>query len=489
MATGAGVYVRVSTVGQATKGTSLAGQREVCRRLVSGRGWALAGEYVDRGVSGARWSRPGLDRLLDDVRAGVVSVVVVAGLDRLGRSVRHLLSLLGEWDDVGVGFVSVAEGFDSTAPEGRLLRGVLGAFAEFEREQIVERAGPAGRRWPGRGGGRAGCRPLGGGWPGRAVGVAAAWSSTRRRRPPSGPRWPACWGRAPSPRRPDSSTLLGRPTRRGAPWTAAAVRSAVTGSKVGEILDEASRGRLAARIRRRSGPGGSRWRVSAVAGSAGLGVRGGHGRRRRGQDRPQLRLHGTQLGVRVWAGAGPAVGAGGAGRGGRPAGGGAAQRGGQRRPPDLRARIAAIEAALVAEVAAHICRGSPGQVAAEATAAMVAELERLRACLAQAERTRGRHEATVRLAGLGQRPLADGQSTPQLAADLVVGLDVRVRILGTVGCTACAGGGKAPGGGGWRCPACRGVRQRPTVRVAGVLPKWRRERNQGDRPFEIDISV
>jgi hypothetical protein len=158
-------------------------------------------------------------------------------------------------------------------------------------------------------------------------------------------------------------------------------------------------------------------------------------------------------------------------------------------PQDLQARIAELEAELVAEVAAHICRGSPGQVAAQATVAAVADLERLRACLAEAERARGRHEATVRLARLGQRMLAEGEPTPEVAADLVLGLDVRVRGLGTVGCATCDSSGKAPGGGGWRCPACRGVRRRPTLRVAGVLPGQHGAHNQGGRPFELDISV
>ena len=73
------------------------------------------------------------------IREGVVGVIVVAKLDRLGRSMRHLSVLLGELDDRGVRLVSVAEAFDSATASGRLQRNILGSFAEFEREQIRER--------------------------------------------------------------------------------------------------------------------------------------------------------------------------------------------------------------------------------------------------------------------------------------------------------------------------------------------------------------
>ena len=134
----AAIYARVSTLEQ-VDGTSLATQVERCRAYVKSQGWSLAGELVDEGVSGAKAARPALDRLLALLDDGKVDAIVVAKLDRLGRSMRHLAALLGELDDRGVRLVSVAEGFDSQTPSGRLQRNILGSFAEFEREQIRER--------------------------------------------------------------------------------------------------------------------------------------------------------------------------------------------------------------------------------------------------------------------------------------------------------------------------------------------------------------
>lgn len=133
-----GIYARVSTAEQ-VEGTSLATQLERCRAYAAAKGWLVAGEYIDEGVSGAKASRPALDQLMTDAREGKLQVIIVAKLDRAGRSMRHLVEMMGECDDLGVALVSVAEGFDSTTPAGRLQRNILGSFAEFEREQIRER--------------------------------------------------------------------------------------------------------------------------------------------------------------------------------------------------------------------------------------------------------------------------------------------------------------------------------------------------------------
>lgn len=135
----AAIYARVSTDEQAEHGTSLGAQVERCRAYALSQGWQVADEFVDEGVSGAKASRPALDRLLSAVRDGMVDTVIVAKLDRLGRSMRHLAALLGELDDRSVRLVSVGEAFDSSTPSGRLQRNILGSFAEFEREQIRER--------------------------------------------------------------------------------------------------------------------------------------------------------------------------------------------------------------------------------------------------------------------------------------------------------------------------------------------------------------
>jgi site-specific DNA recombinase len=128
----------VSTTEQ-VEGTSLASQVERCETYIAAQGWAATATFVDEGVSGAKASRPALDALMTQVRADAIDVVVVAKLDRIGRSMRHLAALLGELDDRNVVLVSVAEAFDSSTPAGRLQRNMLGSFAEFEREQIRDR--------------------------------------------------------------------------------------------------------------------------------------------------------------------------------------------------------------------------------------------------------------------------------------------------------------------------------------------------------------
>jgi putative DNA-invertase from lambdoid prophage Rac len=129
----AALYARVSTSDQHTDNQLLE-----LRRYAEARGWS-ATEYVDAGVSGAKESRPALDRLLKDARRRRFDTLVVWRLDRLGRSLRHLILLLDELSALGVAFVSLNEGIDTSTPAGRLQLHILGAIAEFERERIRER--------------------------------------------------------------------------------------------------------------------------------------------------------------------------------------------------------------------------------------------------------------------------------------------------------------------------------------------------------------
>jgi DNA invertase Pin-like site-specific DNA recombinase len=142
----AGVYARVSTLDQEPEN-----QLQELRRYVAARGWQ-ATEYVDHGVSGTRESRPALDRMMRDARRRRIDAVVCWRLDRLGRSLRHLITSLEELEKLGVAFVSINEGIDATTPAGRLQMHILGAIAEFERARIVERvrAGLARARAQGR---------------------------------------------------------------------------------------------------------------------------------------------------------------------------------------------------------------------------------------------------------------------------------------------------------------------------------------------------
>lgn len=150
----AALYARVSTAEQ-VEGTSLDTQRQRCTSEITRREWDLVEEFVDEGVSGAKANRPALDRLMAACQAGAIDAVVVTKLDRFGRSGRHLANAIGDLDDWGVTFVATEQGFDSGSSSGRMLRGMLGVFAEFEREQIVERTSSGLRavakdgHWPG----------------------------------------------------------------------------------------------------------------------------------------------------------------------------------------------------------------------------------------------------------------------------------------------------------------------------------------------------
>jgi DNA invertase Pin-like site-specific DNA recombinase len=149
----AAVYARVSTFHQEPEN-----QLQELRRYVAARGWESAVEYVDHGVSGAKDFRPALDRLLKDARRRKFDVVVTSKLDRLGRNLKHLITLLDDLQALGVAFVSLGEGIDATTPAGRLQMHVLGAIAEFERGRTVERvrAGLARVKAQGK---RLGCQP------------------------------------------------------------------------------------------------------------------------------------------------------------------------------------------------------------------------------------------------------------------------------------------------------------------------------------------
>ena len=130
----AGIYVRVSTGEQDT-----AMQEAELRDCAERRGWEVNKVYRDQGQSGARESRPGLNALLDDVRRRRVDVVMVWSLDRLARSLKHLLSLAEEFHSLGVDLCSHKQAIDTSSPAGRLTYQVLGAVAEFEREMLRER--------------------------------------------------------------------------------------------------------------------------------------------------------------------------------------------------------------------------------------------------------------------------------------------------------------------------------------------------------------
>ena len=108
------------------------------RRYTQARGWEST-EFVEHGVSGAKDRRPQLDAMMRDVKRLRFDAVLVWKLDRLGRSLHHLIGVMNELRDLGVGFVSLNEGIDTSTAVGRMTFGILGSIAEFERERLRER--------------------------------------------------------------------------------------------------------------------------------------------------------------------------------------------------------------------------------------------------------------------------------------------------------------------------------------------------------------
>jgi putative DNA-invertase from lambdoid prophage Rac len=130
------IYARVSTTDQ-----NCELQLTDLRTYASARGWEIAGEYVDTGWSGAKASRPQLDRLMQDARLRTIDCILVWKLDRWGRSVSNLVSSLEELRTLGVRWISVTQGMDTDEnnPAAKLLMHMLAAVAEFERSMIQER--------------------------------------------------------------------------------------------------------------------------------------------------------------------------------------------------------------------------------------------------------------------------------------------------------------------------------------------------------------
>jgi DNA invertase Pin-like site-specific DNA recombinase len=138
------IYTRKSTdEGLEQEFNSLHAQREACEAFILSQrheGWtALSAHYDDGGYSGGTTERPGLQRLLADIGAGKVDVVLVYKIDRLTRSLFDFAKIVEAFDAKGVSFVSVTQQFNTTTSMGRLTLNVLLSFAQFEREVIAER--------------------------------------------------------------------------------------------------------------------------------------------------------------------------------------------------------------------------------------------------------------------------------------------------------------------------------------------------------------
>ena len=131
----AALYARVSTHAGQDPTMQLGELRDFCQR----RGWDIAAEFTDIGISGAKERRPQLDQLLAGCRKRRFDALVVYRYDRFARSLAQLVDALGEFDALGIQFVSLHEGVDTSTPNGRLIFGIFASIAEFERELIRDR--------------------------------------------------------------------------------------------------------------------------------------------------------------------------------------------------------------------------------------------------------------------------------------------------------------------------------------------------------------
>src|ERR1700687_1361863 len=132
----AAIYARVST---ANNGQDTPMQTRELQEYCERRGWTVAGEYVDIGISGTKERRPELDRLMSDAHKRRFDAVCCWRFDRFARSVSHLLRALETFKALGIEFVSLSEQVDTSTPTGKMVFTVLGAVAELERGLIVER--------------------------------------------------------------------------------------------------------------------------------------------------------------------------------------------------------------------------------------------------------------------------------------------------------------------------------------------------------------
>ena len=102
------------------------------------RGFRIYKTYIDR-ISGSKDSRPALNELMIDAREKRFDAVIVWKLDRLGRSLQHLIQIISEWKNINVQFICKTQDIDTTKPYGKFIFHIFGAIAEFERELIKER--------------------------------------------------------------------------------------------------------------------------------------------------------------------------------------------------------------------------------------------------------------------------------------------------------------------------------------------------------------
>lgn len=130
----AAIYARVSTADQRIENQILD-----LRKMAAQRNFEVVHEYCDRGISGTKAKRPGLDAMMADARRGEFSVVFVAAFDRIARSTKNFLEIVDELNELGIEFISAREAVDTTGAMGKLFVTLIGSIAELERSLIIER--------------------------------------------------------------------------------------------------------------------------------------------------------------------------------------------------------------------------------------------------------------------------------------------------------------------------------------------------------------
>ena len=127
------LYCRVSTDEQ------FADKQEAAMKLYCDKNSYTIYKVYSDVISGTTSSRPALNDMLNDMRMNNFDAIIVTKLDRLGRSLQHLLSLFNEFQKRGVNFIAITQNIDTTSSAGKLQMQIMGAFAEFERNLISER--------------------------------------------------------------------------------------------------------------------------------------------------------------------------------------------------------------------------------------------------------------------------------------------------------------------------------------------------------------
>jgi len=135
-----GIYIRVSTEEQAQEGFSIRAQEQKLKEFAKIKEWSIYKIYADEGISGKNIvERPAINEMITDIKSGQVKNVLVFKIDRLTRSTKDLIALIDLFNEHDCTFNSLMESIDTQTASGRMFLKIIGIFAEFERENIVER--------------------------------------------------------------------------------------------------------------------------------------------------------------------------------------------------------------------------------------------------------------------------------------------------------------------------------------------------------------